>query len=44
MNDPVKQAIFDELNTILKAPGQNSEERLNHLKFTESKFCKPCEK
>jgi len=38
MNDAIKQAIFDELNIILKEPGQKNEERLNHLKFTESMF------
>ncbi|KAL7010710.1 hypothetical protein ACKWTF_016847 [Chironomus riparius] len=36
MNDAIKQAIFDELNIILKEPGQKNEERLNHLKFTEN--------
>lgn len=38
MNDPIKQAIYDELNTILKEPGQKNEQRLQQLKFTESKF------
>ena len=37
MNDPIKQAIFDELNIILKEPGQKNEQRLQQLKFTESK-------
>jgi hypothetical protein len=40
MGDAVKQAIFEELNVVLKDPGQKNEERLNQLKFTESKFCK----
>lgn len=35
MNDPIKQAIYEELNTILKEPGQQNEERLKQLKFTE---------
>lgn len=38
MNDAVKQAIYNELNTILKEPGQQNEERLKQLKFTECKF------
>lgn len=37
MNDPIKQAIYEELNTILKEPGQQNEERLKQLKFTEGK-------
>lgn len=40
MNDPIKQAIYEELNTILKEPGQQNEERLKQLKFTEgTKLC-----
>lgn len=41
MNDPIKQAIYDELNVILKQPGQKNEQRLEQLKVTESKkfFC-----
>lgn len=35
MNDPIKQAIYEELNTILKEPGPQNEERLKQLKFTE---------
>ncbi|CRK97027.1 CLUMA_CG010304, isoform A [Clunio marinus] len=35
MNDPIKQAIYDELSIILKQPGQKAEERLKQLKFTE---------
>lgn len=38
MNDPIKQAIYEELNIILKQPGQQNEERLKQLKFTECKF------
>ena len=38
MGDAIKQAIFEELNVLLKEPGQKNEERLNHLKYTESKF------
>lgn len=37
MNDPIKQAIYDELNIILKQPGQKNEQRLEQLKVTESK-------
>lgn len=39
MNDPIKQAIYEELNTILKEPGQQNEERLKQLKFTEGESC-----
>jgi hypothetical protein len=35
MNDRIKQAIYDELNALLLKPGQQSEERLKQLKFTE---------
>lgn len=35
MNSPIKQAIFEELNKILRTPGQQNEERLQQLKFTE---------
>lgn len=44
MNDAVKQAIFEELNVILKEPGKKNEERLHHLKYTESKFACSSEK
>lgn len=37
MNDSIKQAIYDELNIILKEPGLKNEQRLQQLKFTESK-------
>lgn len=37
MNDPIKQAIYDELNVILKQPGLKNEQRLEQLKVTESK-------
>ncbi|KAG5682316.1 hypothetical protein PVAND_011675 [Polypedilum vanderplanki] len=36
MGDAVKQAIFEELNIVLKDPTQKNEERLNQLKFTEN--------
>lgn len=35
MNDRIKQAIFDELNVLVRQPGQEAEERLKQLKFTE---------
>lgn len=38
MGDSIKQAIFEELNTVLKNPAQQNEERLNQLKYTECKF------
>lgn len=39
MNEKIKQAIYEELNTILKQPGQQNEERLKQLKFTECESC-----
>jgi importin-9 len=38
MNDPIKSAIYEELNTILKSPSTSNEERLKQLKFTEGKI------
>lgn len=37
MNDRIKQAIFEELSVLLREPGQETEERLKKLKFTEGK-------
>lgn len=38
MNDRIKQAIYDELAVLLQKPGQQTEERLKQLEFTEGKL------